>query len=432
MFLPIGRLLLAALVVSVVAACNAPSTPTVIPLVNASAPTPDLAEADAPASATELILVPTPTPPPPPDLTAVNLALEEVVGGLDRPLFVTHAGDGSGRLFVVERPGTIRVITDGALLDTPFLDISEQVNDGGSEQGLLGLAFAPDYAQSGIFYVNYTDADGATNVIRFRVPNDADDANIADPATAETILRIDQPARNHNGGMLAFGSDGMLYIGMGDGGGANDTHGNGQNPDSLLGKLLRIDVAAPATPYAVPVDNPWLAVDWGGADVRDEVLASGLRNPWRFSFDRVTGDLWLGDVGQNQYEEVNFVPAPLGEALNFGWPIMEGMHCFQADECPRDGLIVPAAEYEHQGHCSVTGGYVYRGLSFPVLDGVYFYGDYCSGVIWALTRDPAGAWQSTEMLDTDLSISSFGEDEQGELYVTDLAGGTVARIVVSK
>lgn len=379
------------------------------------------------------ILVPTPTPANPTsaaptiDPATLTFALDEIATGLTEPLFVTHAGDGSGRLFILEQPGTIRIIADGVLLEQPFLDIREQVTDAGNEQGLLGLTFAPDYADSGIFYLNYTGTDGDTRIARFRVA--AADPDAADPDSEEIILTIEQPARNHNGGTLHFGLDGMLYIGMGDGGGANDTYGNAQNPATLLGKLLRIDVSDPdASPYAIPADNPWVTNDWDGVDVRDEIIAVGLRNPWRFSFDRATGDLWIGDVGQNQYEEINRVPPPVARPHNFGWPIMEGLHCFRSDGCEQAGLVLPVVEYEHQGHCSVTGGYVYRGAAFPAMQGIYFYGDYCSGTIWALTPDESGAWQSTEVLDTDFSLSSFGEDEQGELYVTDLAGGTVARL----
>ena len=421
------------------AATSQPATATPTPVVSATDPAADAATdtgADAASTpAADPVLVPTATPAPPADPADLAFALETVASGLQQPLFVTHAGDGSGRLFVVEKPGVIRILAGGALLDTPFLDIRDMVNDGGSEQGLLGLAFAPDYATSGLFYINYTDANGDTTIARVRVSTDPDRA---DPAGAETILTVGQPARNHNGGMLAFGPDGMLYIGMGDGGGANDTYGNGQNPASLLGKLLRLDVSDPDVPYTIPADNPWVNEDWRDAngnsvDVRDEILAVGLRNPWRFSFDRTADNLWIGDVGQNQYEEIDVVPAAQRTGLNFGWPIMEGVHCFRGDGCSQDDLILPVAEYSHQGgHCSVTGGYVYRGTAFPAMQGIYLYGDYCSGVIWALAPDAAGAWQSTQILDTAFSISSFGEDEQGELYVTDLAGGTVARVVLAE
>lgn len=388
-----------------------------------------------PAPTTPPTAVPSPTTPavPPtaaaavfdPDSTQVGLS--EILSGLNDPVFVTHAGDGSQRLFIVEKPGTIRILAAGELLTQPFLDIRDRVRSSGSEQGLLGLAFAPNYSARGHFFVNYTGQDGRTVVARFQV---SADANVAEPASEFKILEIAQPAPNHNGGMLAFGPDGYLWIGTGDGGAANDRFGNGQNPTALLGKMLRLDVTSdPAQPYSVPPDNPWVTGTWNGQDVRDEVWAVGLRNPWRYSFDRLTGDLWVADVGQGTYEEINRIPAeqkgyPSG-GLNFGWPIMEGTHCFPASaNCDRAGLVLPIAEYTHaEGGCSVTGGYVYRGTAFPILDGVYFYGDYCSGFVWALPATADGTWQAERILETGLSISSFGEDEAGELYLTDLNGG---------
>lgn len=363
-------------------------------------------------------------------MTAIGLV--SVASELDRPVFVTHAGDGSGRLFILERGGTARVLHDGELADAPWLDIADRVNDGSAEQGLLGLAFAPDFAESGHFYVNYTGAAGKTTVSRFTVDDPA--AAIVDPATERVILTVDQPASNHNGGMLAFGPDGYLYIGMGDGGAANDRFGNGQNPNTLLGKMLRIDVrpdASPGEPYAIPVDNPWIEMDWQGADVRDEIWAVGLRNPWRFSFDRATGDLWIGDVGQGAYEEINHTPAQTRGPLNYGWPIMEGKQCFPDNaQCDQTGLTLPLLDYTHAGNCSVTGGYVYRGAAYPELDGAYLYGDYCSGKIWGLLPEAEG-WRNELLLQSDLRISSFGEDETGELYVIDLSGGDVYRIVLA-
>ncbi len=369
-----------------------------------------------------------------PQLEQVRLALQPVADGLEGPLFVTHAGDGtSGRLFIVEKPGVIRILANGALLPGPFLDLRNRVNSRSSEQGLLGLAFPPDFVRQGHFFVNYTDAAGDTVVARFSVTSDP---NVADPASEFKVLGIDQPAPNHNGGMLAFGPDGYLYVGTGDGGGANDRFGNGQNPDTLLGKMLRLDVTSdPTQAYLVPPDNPWVNTSWDGQDVRDEVWAVGLRNPWRLSFDRTSGDLWIADVGQNTYEEVNLVPAAVDKSLkgglNFGWPRMEGTHCFPAStNCSREGLTIPIAEYDHGQGCSITGGYVYRGEQISALQGAYLYGDYCSGTLWALTPDGDG-WRSTVMLDTGLAISSFGEDEAGELYVTDLNGGVVYRLTVA-
>jgi glucose/arabinose dehydrogenase len=365
--------------------------------------------------------------PATPDLSALSVRLEPLVENVEQPLFVTHAGDGSGRLFIVEKVGRILVLQDGQLLATPFLDISDKVSLS-SEQGLLGLAFAPDFATSGLFYVNYTNEIGDSVIARFALA--ADDPNRADPASELPILQLDQPAPNHNGGMIAFGPDGYLWIGMGDGGAANDRFGNGQNPQTLLGKMLRINVNSdPDEAYTIPADNPWVAADSNGQDVRNEVWAVGLRNPWRFSFDRQTGDLWIGDVGQNMYEEIHYVPAGSAGGLNFGWPIMEGLHCFQEENCDPTGLELPVAEYTHSGNCSVTGGYVYRGEAHPAWNGVYFYGDYCGGRIWALAPDGSGGWATVELLQNPMALSSFGEDETGELYVTDMAGGVVYRMV---
>jgi len=362
------------------------------------------------------------------DLSGVRVRVEPVVEGLAAPLWLTHAGDGSGRLFVLEKTGTIRIVRDGQLVETPFLDIRDRVGSSSSEQGLLGLAFAPDYVESGHFFVNYTDKSGDTVVSRFQVSGEAD---VADPASEFKVLGIDQPAPNHNGGGLLFGPDGHLWIGTGDGGAANDRFGNGQNPATLLGKMLRLDVTSdPAQPYLIPADNPWVAADWNGQDVADEVWAVGLRNPWRYSFDRATGDLWIADVGQNTYEEVHRVAASSAGGLNFGWPIMEGLHCFATQNCDQAGLELPVAEYRHGADgCSITGGYVYRGAAFPPLTGAYLFSDFCSGKVWGLEQ-AGDAWTSVELADTNLAVSSFGEDEAGELYVTDLGGGGVYHIVV--
>jgi glucose/arabinose dehydrogenase len=391
----------------------------------------------SPIPTPQAVVLPTVTPTPPVvvpfDPERTPLTLRTVVQGLALPVFATHAGDGSGRLFVVEKGGTIRIVDDIAgtaqVQPAPFLDITDRVNSSGSEQGLLGLAFPPNYSESGFFFVNYTDAAGHTNIARFQVTDE--DPNRADPASEFQVLLIEQPARNHNGGMLTFGPDGYLWIGMGDGGGSFDRFNNGQNPATLLGKMLRIDVTSdPAQPYTVPPDNPWVEADWNGEDVRDEVWAVGLRNPWRYSFDRLTGDLWIGDVGQNQYEEINRTLAGSSGGLNYGWPITEGLHCVGGESCSQEGLTPPVVDYDHSGHCSVTGGYVYRGTQFPDLNGVYLYGDYCSGVLWSTWPDENGEWSVTQVLDTDLTLSSFGEDEAGELYLTDLSGGTLSHFVV--
>lgn len=348
-----------------------------------------------------------------------------VATGLQRPLFMTHAGDGSGRLYVVEQPGRVRIVADGQAEPTPFLDITDRVGSSGSEQGLLGLAFAPDFSSSSAFYVDYTDANGNTVVSRFT----ASDAMSADAASEEIILQQEQPYPNHNGGDIAFGPDGLLYISFGDGGGQGDPNGNGQSLDTWLGKILRIDVsqANGETPYAVPPENPF--VETAGA--KPEILFYGLRNPWRFSFDRETGDLWIGDVGQNTYEEIDMI-ASADVAVggqNFGWNIMEGDSCYNADTCDQDGLAMPVFVYSHaEGGCSVTGGYVYRGAASPALAGTYLCGDYCSGLIWGLRRDTGGAWVASPPVESGYSISSFGQDEAGELYLADLSGGSVYRI----
>lgn len=361
------------------------------------------------------------------DPATTPLSTEPVATGLRLPLFATHAGDGSGRLFIVEKEGTIRILQEGELLATPFLDITDRVGSSASEQGLLGLAFDPNYTESGYFWVNFTDRQGDTVIARFQT---GDDPNIVDPATYLPLLSLQQPAPNHNGGMLAFGPDGMLWIGTGDGGAAGDRFGNGQNPATLLGKMLRLDVTSdPEGGYLIPADNPWLEADWNGQAVRDEIWAVGLRNPWRYSFDRVTGDLWIADVGQNIWEEVNFIAADTPGGLNFGWPMMEGLHCFATQNCDESGLTLPVAEYDHSGHCSITGGYVYRGAEYPQLHGVYFYGDYCSGRVWALYRDDSGGWQNPVAFESSLTLSSFAEDEAGELYLVDYSGA-LHRLVV--
>lgn len=358
----------------------------------------------------------------------VSLALAPVAEGLSGPLFVTHAGDGSGRLFVVEKPGTIHIISEGQVVQPAFLDLTDRVGSSGSEQGLLGLAFDPTYTETGYFWVNYTDLNGDTVIARFQTPAETPDQ--ADPASEFVVLQLAQPARNHNGGMLVFGPDGYLWVGTGDGGAANDRFGNGQNPSTLLGKMLRLDVTSdPNTPYTIPADNPWVEADWNGADVADEIWAVGLRNPWRYSFDRATGDLWIADVGQNQYEEINFTPADSPGGLNYGWPIMEGAHCFQNANCSSEGLVMPVAEYDHSSGCSVTGGYVYRGSQFPTLQGVYLFADYCSGAMWATVPDADG-WATYPVMQSGLQVSSFGEDEAGEVYLTDLSGGGVYQVVV--
>lgn len=336
--------------------------------------------------------------------------LELFAGGISRPTSITHAGDGSGRLFITQQDGTI-VIHDGAqVLPQPFLDITALVSCCG-ERGLLSVAFHPDYAGNGLFYVDYTDLAGDTVIARYSVSADPD---IANPGADLVVLSVPQPAGNHNGGQLQFGPDGFLYIALGDGGTAPGPGNPAQDLGEHLGKILRVDVDG-GTPFAVPPDNPFVGVP--GA--RPAIWAYGLRNPWRFSFDRQTGDLFIADVGQNELEEVDIQPALSPGGENYGWSLMEGSQCFDPPAGCNDGsLTLPAIEYDHAtGACSITGGYRYRGARFPQLRGLYLYGDFCSGQIWGARPDGTGAWTASELLDSALAISSFGEDEAGELYV---------------
>ncbi len=355
--------------------------------------------------------------------TLPTLAISPFVSGVPSPIGITHAGDGSGRVFIIQQAGRIRVVKNNALLATPFLDISARVSCCG-ERGLLGLAFPPDYELKGYFYVNYTNTAGTTVISRFQKSAGSDD--VADPSTEQILITIAQPFANHNGGHMAFGpTDGQLYVGMGDGGDGGDPGNRAQNPNELLGKMLRLDVETgrPYT-YTVPANNPFVNT----AGFRPEIWALGLRNPWRFSFDRLTADLYIGDVGQNNFEEIDFQPAASAGGENYGWRIMEGAHCFNPPGCSVTGLTLPVFEYTHAEGCSITGGYVYRGGTFPRMQGLYFYADYCNGRIWALSRN-GSAWQSTLLLDTSINVSSFGEDEAGNLYVASHNSGEVFRVV---
>jgi glucose/arabinose dehydrogenase len=340
--------------------------------------------------------------------------LELVADGFDQPVQVVDPGDNSHRLFVVEQPGRIRIVRDGQVLPEPFLDITDLVGCCG-ERGLLSVAFHPDYASNGDFFINYTDGNGDTVVARYQVS--VADPDRADPASTETILFVEQPAANHNGGLLLFGPrDGYLYIGFGDGGGGNGQ--NGQDLGILLGKILRIDVdgTSGGLPYAIPPDNPF--VDQPGA--HPEIWALGLRNPWRFSFDRDTGDLWIGDVGSATYEEVNYQPAASPGGENYGWDLMEGVVCRAEGGC--DEFVAPVSGFDRDEGCVVTGGYAYRGSAMPDLQGVYLFADYCSGRVWGLLRDASDAWVRLDPVETGLRISSFGEDASGELYAVDIQG----------
>lgn len=343
-----------------------------------------------------------------------------IADGFAHPLALENAGDGSGRLFVVEQSGVIRILEQGVIRSVPFLDISSWVGSLGNEQGLLGLVFHPAFKENGYFYVNYTDRNGDTVVARYHSDVTLPVGQQAgDPVSELILLRVRQPYANHNGGDLLFGPDHMLWIGLGDGGSGGDPLGYGQSLQILLGKLLRIDVDH-GDPYAIPSDNPF--VSGGGLP---EIWAYGLRNPWRFTCDSQTGDLYIGDVGQNQWEEIDFLPAGFtGVPANFGWNIWEGTHPYLAgDAGSASNLIVPVFEYQHIPDCSVTGGEVYRGRNLPAFNGIYLFGDYCSGTIRGLLQEVPNVWQEQTLFTTTFHISSFGLDEDGEVYLLDLAGG---------
>lgn len=375
-------------------------------------------ETPAPASpAVTSTRPPAATPGPLPTIT-----LEKVVDVLERPTFVTHAGDGSGRLFIIEKPGRIRIVKDGRLLPEPFLDVVNVVKSSGNEQGLLGLAFHPDYERNGRFFVYYTALDNDNTVAEFRVSSDA---NRADPGSGRELLAVPDRFPNHNGGMLAFGPDGYLYIGLGDGGSAGDPDGNGQDLLVHLGKILRLDTNS-GSHYGVPDSNPFIT----RSSARPEIWAWGLRNPWRFSFDRQTGDLWIADVGQDSVEEVDFQPAGSKGGENYGWNVLEGSECFKpATGCDTTGMVLPIFEYSHDEGCSITGGYVYRGKAYPDLAGAYLFTDYCSGNLWVTRQVASGEFKTEQAGMFRRSVSSFGEDEAGELYVTVDPAGAVFRLV---
>jgi glucose/arabinose dehydrogenase len=378
----------------------------------------------APAPVTDgVILAATPT--------SATVSLVKVAS-VTQPVLVTSPRDGSNRLFIVEKGGRIRIVKNGSLLATPFLDISGAVSKGG-EQGLLGLAFHPSYKTNHRFYVNYTDRNGTTVVREYRASTTNPDRVAS--GSGRTIIRIAQPYSNHNGGMIAFGRDGLLYIGTGDGGSGGDPGNRAQSTSTLLGKMLRINVNGRTSTrgYLVPSTNPYV-----GRAGRDEIWQRGLRNPWRFSFDRANGNLWIGDVGQNRYEEVDRAVRTStgpGRGLNFGWRVMEGFHCYNpATGCSTSGRTRPLLEYSHaaNGRCAITGGYVYRGAAIPALAGWYVYGDYCSGEVWAVSSTAGSKPTPVRLLGSGSGrlISGFGQDDAGELYLCDL-NGTVYRIVAS-
>ncbi|HEX6140523.1 MAG TPA: PQQ-dependent sugar dehydrogenase [Candidatus Limnocylindria bacterium] len=415
-----GRVALLAAVAAVVLAGCSSASPTSRP--SASSPAVGgSASATASAAATP---EPTGSTIPPLPTGPDRLRAVLVADGLVAPVGIASAADGSGRLFVNEQAGVVRVIeADGTLQDEPFLDIAGRVEAGG-ERGLLGLAFHPDFADNGRLFVHYSRAgDGATVVSEFSA---ASDHRTADPASERVILTLAQPFANHNGGQLAFGPDGYLYIGLGDGGSGGDPFGNGQSTGVLLGKILRLDVDAGSNGYGVPSTNPFAPDGVRPGEGRLEIWAFGLRNPWRFSFDPRGGDLYIADVGQGTWEEIDRQPADSPGGENYGWNVMEGRHCF-ASGCDQAGYVKPIAEYSHEQGCSVTGGYVYRGEAQPDLVGVYVFGDYCSGLVFTLQVDE-GTVTPKVVLESGMRISAFGTDESGEIYVAD-HGGAIYHLV---
>jgi glucose/arabinose dehydrogenase len=339
---------------------------------------------------------------------------QEIITGLVAPVGIVDPADGTERLFIIEQAGRILIWQQGSLLSRPFLDITDRVGTNGSERGLLGLAFHPQYAENGHLYVNYTDLQGNTVIARFNVS--PDDPDLALPASELQLLRVNQPYANHNGGAVVFGPDGDLYLGLGDGGSAGDPEGNAQSLSTLLGKILRLDVDR-GEPYVIPEENPYSA-----GDGLPEIWAYGLRNPWRITFDRLTGDLYIADVGQNRWEEINFLAAGSPGGSNFGWDYFEGSHPYDGSPPSQLNLIPPVAEYSHDLGCSVTGGVVYRGEALPEWQGVYLYGDYCSGNVWGLLRDAQDRWMNALLFGGLGRVSSFGQDQTGEVYLVDHAG----------
>ena len=429
------------LIIFTVMGCQAPADDVVVetpPIIEevaqadpTSAPPTAVSEPEQPtAEATIVVEQPTNTPEPAPTATPEPLPVQLVesiqlvsvlpAGQLFKPVYLTHAFD--ERIFVVEQVGTIRIMLNDELLPDPFLDIQDRVNSNANEQGLLSVAFHPAYGENGRFYLNYTDSAGSTVIASYQVQ--PDNPNLADPNSEQILMSIGQPYNNHNGGQIKFGPDGYLYIGMGDGGSAGDPDNNGQTFTTLLGNMLRIDVDAGNEnfAYGVPASNPFVDDD----AVRNEIWATGLRNPWRFSFDRLNGDLFITDVGQNAWEEVNYQPINSGGGQNYGWNWYEGTHCY-ADGCDPTGLTPPIFEYNHSDGCSITGGYIYRGEAYPALWGNYLFTDYCTGNVWSIVQVD-GQWQSAIVENTGRLVASFGEDANGELYALDHRSGEILQI----
>jgi glucose/arabinose dehydrogenase len=407
------RRLLPLAVALVLTACGAQrgsGTPT--PAATSARPSPlDSASASAPTAPTSSGESPSFDP------ERVRVMVEPVVDIPGNPLAVVSPDDGSARLFVVDKTGRIWIVKDGKRAERPFLDISAKVSTG-AEQGLLGLAMHPGLKADPRFYLDYTDRNGDTVVSEWRVSGT--DANAADAGSEHVLLTVDQPFANHNGGDVVFGPDGYLYITLGDGGSAGDPNGNGQRLDTVLAKILRIDVDKPSgdRPYGIPADNPFA----GRSDVRPEIYVYGMRNPWRISFDSATRDLWIGDVGQNRFEEIDVVRAGSGAGQNFGWNRMEGFHCYPSgNDCSTSGLTMPVSEYGHDLGCSVTGGVVARG-NVAALEGGYLFSDYCSGTMWAIDAARNDSRTPTIVGETGASISGFGVGPDATIYATDLGG----------
>jgi glucose/arabinose dehydrogenase len=360
--------------------------------------------------------------------TSAKIALQLRASGLSEPVYVTSARDGTGRLFIVEQTGRIKILKSGTVYTSPFLNIASQVS-GAEEQGLLGLAFDPHFTSNRKLYIDFTDVNGNTVIRQYRTSST--NPNLVATSSARTILKISQPYANHNGGMLAFGPDGYLYIGMGDGGSGGDPGNRAQSTGTLLGKILRINVNGTTSTrnYLIPSSNPYV-----GRTGLDEIWQLGLRNPWRFSFDRSTGNLWIGDVGQSRWEEVDRAvrtSSGAGRGVNWGWHVLEGFACYSPSTgCSTAGKTMPVLAYDHSnGRCAVTGGYVSRGPAVPALNGGYVFADYCSGEIFVINSTAGSRPTPVRLLDTSLTISSFGEDSVGNLYLLDHGGGALYAIV---
>jgi glucose/arabinose dehydrogenase len=406
---------------------SVPPTSTVTPTTTATAPTPTSTPPPRPSEsvtlppATHVSLTPLPANVSKlPDLQAFTWQV--VADGFDQPVALLDAMDGSGRLFVVERGGLVRILQDGEVLPTPFLDVRDRIGlTGSTSAGMLGMVFHPGFSENGYFFIHYTNVSGQSVIARLQT--DAD-LSVGDPGTEQPLLKIDYPIGEHKGGDLVFGPDGYLYISIGDGGGPGngDQAGNAQNPGTLLGSILRIDIDE-RDPYGIPPDNPFAS---GGG--KPEIWAYGLRNPWRFSFDRLTGDLYIADVGENAWEEIDFLSSGSPAGSNFGWNYFEGTHRYQGKPPPDQVLVEPIFQYDHSKGCSITGGAVYRGEALPEWQGVYVYGDYCQGHVWALLRQPDSSLENQLHEKVSAYITGFGQDQDGELYLVDI-GGEIFKLV---